>query len=379
MEHRTQPGSTLRGSGIAGRLGACLLVAFAMMAAHQAGLLAPVENQILQLFMTGEQWSAHIPRAAELAVIAFVSLAPAILRIEQPLVMLAFGSGIAFIYFLIVSIAFLTLDIALPISASLLGLFCSSTVVETLAWSEERRGRKALEQLELSKQQFTDMLVHDLRRRMSSILMALTVLEKRTSGTDDKNRELMDTMRASAERMLLLTGNLLDVRRMEESRLPLRCESVSLRNLVQESAKDLRSTALLTGTGIQVVGHDEVTVSLDRGVFLRVLANLLWNALQHAREGTDIELGYGMRDGRTAFVHVANRGICIPAEDRARIFSAFVSGRSTPKDSRAASTGLGLTFCKLATEAHGGTIELDSPWPPHDDGVLVRVLLPLTT
>ncbi len=359
------------------RFGGCLLVAAVMIAAHHAGVFRPVENQVLSVFGYDELWSEHIPPAAERTVIAIMCLVPAIVRIEQPLVMVAYSSGVAFVYFLIVSVVLLALDVALPITASLAGLFLGSAGIELVGWSEERHKRTLLERLEQSKQQFTDMLVHDLKRRMSSILMSLSVLEKRVSDPDERSQDLMATMRASAERMLLLTGNLLDVRRMEESRLPLSREAVSLRDLVQESVRDLRSASGLTKTGIRVEGKHDASIQLDRGVFLRILANLLWNALQHAREESEIEVAYGMRDGRTAFVHVANHGVCIPPERRAKIFTAFVSGEADPEDSRAASTGLGLTFCKLAVEAHGGTIEIESPWLPHDDGVLVRVLLPI--
>jgi signal transduction histidine kinase len=367
----------MRHRNVALRLGACLLVALAMMAGHHAGLDRPLDNQVLGAFLTSTAWSSHLPRVAELAIIAFCCLAPAIVRMEQPLVMLAFGSGMAFVFFLISSLMLLALDIALPMAASLIGLFVSTGAVEMQSWGDERRRRRALEQLDKSKQQFTDMLVHDLKRRMSSILMSLSALESRTAEADERSRELMATMRASAERMLLLTGNLLDVRRMEESRMPLYRERVSLRNMVLESVKDLRQACSLTGATIEATGQADAELSLDRGVFLRIMANLLWNSLQYGREGSAIEVGYGLHAAGTAFVEVANHGPCIPPDGQARLFSAFASSTSGPGDSRVASTGLGLAFCKLAVEAHGGSIAIESPWRPHADGVLVRILLPV--
>jgi signal transduction histidine kinase len=286
--------------------------------------------------------------------------------------MIAFGTGIAFVYSLVAALVLATADVALPVTPALLGIAGSTAALETLAWSGERRRRRALEALESAKQQFTDMLVHDLKRRMSSILMAVSVLEKKTD--DGSVAELTGTIRASAERMLLLTGNLLDIRRIEEGRLALRREPLALRALVQESASEHRLASALSGVGMTVEERQPVTVAADRNVLLRVMANLLWNAFQHAPAGSAVVISYGPAGEGAAGLEVANEGVPVPAGEAANLFNAFVT--TQPADSREANTGLGLTFCKLAVEAHGGSIAIESPWKD-GRGVRIRVTLPL--
>ncbi len=219
------------------------------------------------------------------------------------------------------------------------------------------------------------MLVHDLKRRMSSILMSLSVLEKTNAEETQRRGTLTTTIRASAERLLLLTGNLLDIRKMEERHFTLRRERVNLAALVHDCLKEHRGACELTGVHIATAGDSDVGVDADRGILQRVLANLLWNALQHAPDGSEVELGYGVEGDRVA-LYVANHGAPLDAGEHTRLFTAFISNEVVPENSLVASTGLGLTFCKLAIEAHGGDIALESPWPGHADGV--RVLLHLS-
>ena len=75
-------------------------------------------------------------------------------------------------------------------------------------------------------------------------------------------------------------------------------------------------------------------------------------------------------------LHVANRGRVIPLDRRDGIFRAFVSGHDGLHSGDVPGLGLGLAFCKLAVEAHDGTISLESPWQERGDGVKVTVALP---
>lgn len=356
----------------------CLLVAAAVSAAMCLGFFNPLEEGIHEWLVSGKPYggrSLHAP--AGMGIVFLLCIATAALRVEQPLVMIAYSVGLAFVYSLIASVVLLTNDVVLPVTPALLGLTGTSVALETLAWSEERLKRKSLERLETAKQQFTDMLVHDLKRRMSSILLSLSVLEQNGTADDENSRELMTTIRASADRMLLLTGNLLDIRKLEEGRMLLHRETVSLRKAAQESLKELRSAGSLAGVTLSIAENGDVAIRADRSILSRVLANLLWNALQHAPPGSTVELGYRQSGESAATIHVANRGDPVSPERRERIFTAFVSGDGEVKTSRAASTGLGLTFCKLAVESHGGSIGIESPWAAHGDGVRVFFSMPL--
>ncbi len=359
------------------RAAACAGAGLAAAALQLSGLLDPVELWLQGWFMAGTRFGGvELPLPLQLAVICGVALVPAIVRIEHPFGLAAYGIGSAFIYMLIYSVLLLTSDVTLPATAALLGLGGATLLQGTLSWSEERRRRRHLEAVEAARRQFTDMLVHDLKRRMSSILMSLSVLED-TGAVDTERRGILtETIRASAERMLLLTGNLLDIRKMEECHFVLHREPVDIGELVRICLREHRGACDLSGVAVHPGGPEGVRVDADRGILLRVLANLLWNALQHAPEGSVIELGWTASCDTLVALHVANRGSVIPPGDLARVFTAFIADEVVPENSLVANTGLGLTFCKLAVEAHGGAIKLASPWPGHDDGVRVDVTLP---
>ena len=159
--------------------------------------------------------------------------------------------------------------------------------------------------------------------------------------------------------------------------MSLHCESVSLKRMLEESIEEHRSAGDLAGIGIRMTGGDGLKIHVDRQIFWRILSNLLWNALQHAPQGSEIEVGYNAVADDMVNIYIANRGTPIPEHERDLLFHSFVSHhrgwRTRPIDS----TGLGLTFCKLAVEAHGGSIQLESPWEKHGDGVRISISLHL--
>jgi signal transduction histidine kinase len=314
-------------------------------------------------------------RGAEFAFLLALCLAPALLKIERPILMVACGFGFAAVYGLVLAAAAGSLGVIPPIVSPLLGLAGSTLVLETMAWSEERGRRRALERLEAAKQQFTDMLVHDLRRRVSSIQMSASLLERELGERPEKVAELLGMIRATTERMLVEASDLLDIRRIQEGKLPLQRESVSLRRLLTDTIEELQPAGRLSGVGMRLAADGETTVRVDPGIFRRILANLVWNALLHAPSGSDVELECGTGPGGQAHVRVANGGRPIPDERQALLFEAFSAGATASGDVTSGA-GLGLAFCKLAVEAHAGSIRLQSPRVGHPDGVSVTVTLP---
>jgi len=368
------------GGGIGGlgrRVGAGAIAGLTAVGLQVSGLLLPLEDWVQGWFMAGPRYGGEeLPLSLQLGVILAAALVPALIRIEHPLGLAAYGLGAGFVYLLIYSVLLLTSDVTLPATAALLGLGGASVLQGTLAWTDERRRRRRLEVVEAARQQFTDMLVHDLKRRMSSILMSLSVLEDAGPADAGKRAMLTETIRASAERMLLLTGNLLDIRKLEESRLVLRRERVDVGELVRICLREHRGACDVSGITVQADGPAAVGVDADRSILLRILANLFWNAVQHAPAGSAVEIGWTAPVAGRVRLHVANRGPVMTPADQARAFTAFIADEVVPENSLVANTGLGLTFCQLAVEAHGGTITLTSPWPGHDGGVRVDVELP---
>jgi signal transduction histidine kinase len=205
--------------------------------------------------------------------------------------------------------------------------------------------------------------------------MSSSLLEKELAEKPDKVVELLNTIRVTTERMLVEVSDLLDIRRIQEGKLPLQKETVSLCRLMNGSIEEHRSAGRLIGIGIRMTASGEATVRVDAGIFSRVLANLLWNALLRAPSGGDVEVRCGIGPDGVAQVRVENGGRPIPAARQAQLFEAFVAGAAASGDVTSGA-GLGLAFCKLAVEAHGGSIRLQSPRPGREDGVSVTVEIP---
>ncbi|HFD39811.1 MAG TPA: sensor histidine kinase, partial [Anaerolineae bacterium] len=219
-----------------------------------------------------------------------------------------------------------------------------------------------LARLEQAKADLTNMIVHDLKNPLGVILSALQLLqikaEKQHSLPEDQAK-LVDMALENGDRLLAMIHTLLDVTRLENGALVLHQEEVSLTSLITEATKDLASLAAAEGKEIIVqVPEDMPPVLADRDLIRRVLDNLLSNALKYTRRGGHIWVsGRPDPEGKWGIVAVRDDGEGIPAEHQALIFERF--GQVDAGDARSGA-GLGLTFCKLAVEAHGGRIWVES-------------------
>jgi len=203
----------------------------------------------------------------------------------------------------------------------------------------------------------------------------MSLLEKK-SQNEAGHAELLTTLRASAERMLLEVNNLLDIRNIEECGARPRREQIELRRLLEESIEEHRPAADLVGVRFRLSGVSDAVLSADRHMLSRVMTNLLWNAIQHAPEGTDIDVGFAVSNGM-ADICVTNRGEVIPPGKQKLMFQPFLSRLVEETEHPLEGTGIGLTFCKFAVEAHGGTIQVESPCGATGDGAKLVVRLPL--
>lgn len=305
-------------------------------------------------------------------------LLPALPRFERPLALIAAGFGLGTAYCTIYLAALFGFGTLWPLAGPLFGLACSVAVLGTMAWGGERARRREMAQMEEAKQRFTDMLVHDLRSRLSSIGISLSLLEKELGQPTEKARTLFDAIRGSSSRMLLQINALLDIRKIQEGRLALQPQRVALASLLRESLQEHAAVAELCGVRLEHPERPEgnALVDVDPEVFSRILANLLWNALRNAPRGSAVEVRSD-RQERSARITVRNGGVAITWAEQAELFHPFVSHLHRPSSLHSPGTGLGLAFCKLAIEEHGGTIALESPRQPEGDGVSVTLTLPV--
>lgn len=246
-----------------------------------------------------------------------------------------------------------------------------STLKRLLDRRQVERGlRGALEQARLFEQAYQEservkddlihMLVHDLKSPISSVMGLLdhSLDMMKAQGSDDAGiDELLSLARSEAQHLLNLAANILDVRRMKEGHMPYAPAVVeSLTELAKEALGDVSGGPRDRQFGFLVRPESE-RIMADPNLLRRVLANLMANAIKHTRRGGYIDFRAWKQDGDFV-LSVRDDGEGIPEADQKRIFNAFEQSRHTVHDRY--DTGMGLTFCKLAVEKHGGRIWVES-------------------
>jgi signal transduction histidine kinase len=215
-----------------------------------------------------------------------------------------------------------------------------------------------LRRLERLREDLVQMVVHDMRSPLSA-LMGLLELVQTDSTLGAQAAEDLQYAIQSAAGVNGLANDLLDISRLEEDKLPLDrqpCDLAQIGRDVLVRLGPLDRTRLL-----DLDAPGPVAVRCDRGLVHRVVENLVGNAVKHTPRGGRIIVSATARPGRVR-VAVRDEGPGVPPEARTQIFEKFgtVAAR---REHQYHSTGLGLTFCKLAVEAHGGTIGVDAGDP----------------
>ena len=325
-----------------------------------------------------------VPRWTNVALVSVMALFLALPLFDEPRPLFVAAIGAMICYGLFAVVAAHSMTWMIPVVGPVLSVTLTSAGLGGLYWAAERSRRRYLEALESAKQQFTDMLVHDLKNTMAPIVMMLSVVD----AADDEDaaelggvgptfwrKDFPEIVSTSSKKLMTQINALLDIRRMEVGKLKLKPEPRSASALVREAQEEYRVVGERTELTIHAEcgAPDDVRIAVDPEVFHRVLGNLIWNAIKHARQHSIIEIGTRPVENGVVQCYVSNEGKIIAKEMQERLFSAFMSGDPGARGERIPSTGLGLTFCKLAVEAHGGTIELLSPRPGCEDGVEVRL------
>ncbi len=212
-----------------------------------------------------------------------------------------------------------------------------------------------LQQLEELRDNLTHMIVHDMRAPLSAMIGFLNLLRTGVGPRlSPPEKSALDTVTSSASRLADMVTTMLDVSRLESGAMPLHPESCDLRAVAAAGLDPLGP--LVADRRILVLASGPVTARCDRELIRRVISNLLGNALKFAPPKTDIRIILDHRADRVR-VEVIDAGPGIAPENQEKIFSKF--GQVTgPKQGMG--SGLGLTFCKLAVEAHGGRIGVSS-------------------
>jgi two-component system sensor histidine kinase ResE len=167
-----------------------------------------------------------------------------------------------------------------------------------------------------------------------------------------------------------MVNALLDVYKMEEGRLEAVAGVNKLGDVVRRSFSQLTPEAMAKGIALVERVPEDTTVFIDAGLIVRVLTNLISNAIKHTPGGGTITIEAEPSSADSIVVRVTDTGPGIPEADASHVFDRFYqtdTGRSR------GGTGLGLAFCKLAVELHGGKIGIANGGQP---GAIVEFTIP---
>ncbi len=240
--------------------------------------------------------------------------------------------------------------------------------------TELQTEKARLLELQQLRQETNDLIIHDLRNPLGLIAGAVNLLELSLPEEVLRNNlELLELINSNVDRLKRLVDSLLDVARMENGEVPIIPVEISPFDLIQDTLRLTRP--LLKDTGIHLeaaVGTDLPPIKADEEKLGRVLANLLDNAIKYTPPGGTITVEAGVVEHDIQFA-VSNTGPVIPEADRQRIFDRFT--RVAGNQPKTRGFGLGLAFCRLAVEAHGGRIWVEPL--PGDTGNRFVFTLPL--
>ncbi|MCF8297565.1 MAG: tetratricopeptide repeat-containing sensor histidine kinase [Saprospiraceae bacterium] len=205
-----------------------------------------------------------------------------------------------------------------------------------------------LKKLDEFKEGLTGLLVHDLKNPINSILHLTELIEEK-----DENQALI---RQCGNQTLNLIHNILDVHKYENLEMPLDLCLCKIKEITDKSIRQEKYLSNEKNIIIENTIPDSLVIEVDCEKLERVLTNLITNAIKFTPNNGSITIGYN--DQENCFF-VKDTGMGIDKEFQKKIFNKF-SQVIAKKSGKALSTGLGLTFCKLAIEAHGGKIWLES-------------------
>jgi signal transduction histidine kinase len=233
--------------------------------------------------------------------------------------------------------------------AGVIALFASRAILQK---------SRELEELGRQKDALAGALVHDLRQPLTAVLGGLA------SAANDpeipaRTRELVEIAHSGADELLDMVNDLLDVTRLEAGKPLFEPKPVRPSAFIERGVARVAELARERSQQLRVDLPDGLPeVAGDQERLTRVVSNLVGNAVKFTPAGGSIRVSARQHES-TVEVSVSDSGPGIPRGFQRRIFDRFASLSSASSSGRA-STGLGLTFCKLTVEAHGGRIWVES-------------------
>lgn len=253
-----------------------------------------------------------------------------------------------------------------PASLAELRRRVSAAVRNLRAYVQVRLEKEAAERRLVYGQEASALLAHDLNNGLAVALGNLSYLLDVVKDDPDAHEALGATIR-SVRRMSGLVANFVDIARFEDAAVKPTTTTENVHALL-ESVLEVNASSVQKGVEIRVDCPRDLEAQFDRGLVERVLHNLVGNSIRYCKPGGKIVIGarrwIDTEVGSVELV-IANTGPLVPENIRDNLFGKYVRGKGGKR-------GMGLYFCRLVAEAHGGRIDYE----PGEDGPRFVVRLP---
>ncbi len=206
-----------------------------------------------------------------------------------------------------------------------------------------------LEELSSFKEGLTHMIAHDMKNSLNVILGL----------SENESEEKMKNIHQSGSQLLRMVLNMLDIQKFEEAQMKLNPGIHEIDYLIKEAFYQIELYAHAEGVTLVNNIKDKVLLECNEDLIIRVLVNLLTNAIKYSDREGQVVISMDHLSEHTVSISIRDFGTGIPADDLPHVFEKFWQVNAL-NQGNISSTGLGLTFCKLAVEAHGGEIGVSS-------------------
>jgi len=235
----------------------------------------------------------------------------------------------------------------------------------TVTWSKDEENficvvhditeRRHLEKL---RQDFLNMITHDIRTPLSSVQAFLNLLDSSVYGElNDKGKVKLQATEESVALVIRLIKDMLDLEKAESGQLRLDLEDTSTSVVISKATDIVKSLAEQKNIEFKLTGSD-LPVTADQGRIVQVLVNLLSNAIKYSPPASFITINSQIINNKVT-ISVSDQGPGIKADDQKRIFNKFEQVSASDATSRGG-IGLGLAIAKILVESHGGILTVKS-------------------
>lgn len=211
-----------------------------------------------------------------------------------------------------------------------------------------------LKDLEDFRDGLIHMIIHDMRTPLFGISANIELFKKKVQNKLSSNYlEFIDSSYRATQILTGMINDLLDINKFENENIQLNKEKCKIIELVNEAVDPLKPLIKKSDLNL-IINSSNISVNCDKPLLIRVISNLISNAIKYTPQGKKVEI-VAKNKKEYLEVQVIDKGSGIPEEFKDIIFNKF-SRLNNEQQLKIPSTGLGLTFCKIVIESHGGSI-----------------------